>query len=226
MTNPPAFGDKFDKWRGYVPDAELDTYRKGGFARRIGMGRKAALLNIDTTWMFVDPSYAFCGRELPEMMAAIETLTQAFRRKGWPIYYTRRDNRAHPTYRGLWNEKTGRADAFEFTEDARANEWPESYAPAREDRVILKNKPSGFFHTPLESFLRYDGVDTVFLCGISTSGCVRHTAVDAFSHNLRPIIVADACGDRSAQAHMASLFDLDMKFCDVESLADALTLLE
>jgi maleamate amidohydrolase len=58
----------------------------------------------------------------------------------------------------------------------------------------------------------------VIMVGISTSGCVRASAVDAFSHNFRVILVEEACGDRSPQAHKANLFDLDMKFADVESL--------
>ena len=60
--------DKLEKWRGYVPDEELETYRKGGFARRIGFGRRPALLNIDTTYMFVDPAYSQCGREMTTLM--------------------------------------------------------------------------------------------------------------------------------------------------------------
>jgi nicotinamidase-related amidase len=56
------------------------------------------------------------------------------------------------------------------------------------------------------------------ICGISTSGCVRSGATDAFSHNFRVILVDEACGDRSPQAHLANMFDLDMKFADVESI--------
>lgn len=214
--------DKLEKWRGYVPDEELETYRKGGFARRIGFGRRAALLNIDTTHMFVDPAYSQCGRAMPQLLQALVALTEAFRALDLPIYYSRRDDRTHPTYRGLWNEKLGTAGDHQYSRDARADEWPDAYAPRPQDRVILKNKPSCFFQTPLDSFLRYDGVDTLVICGISTSGCVRHGAVDAFSHNLRPILVEEACGDRSPAAHKANLFDMDMKFCDVERLDDVL----
>lgn len=210
--------DKLEKWRGYVPDEELETYRKGGFARRIGFGRKPALLNIDTTYMFVDPAYSQCGRPMTALMDAVTRLTETFRALDLPIYYSRRDDRTHPTYRGLWNEKLGTAGDFQYSRDKRADEWPEAYAPRQQDRVILKNKPSCFFQTPLDTFLRYDGVDTLVICGISTSGCVRHGAVDAFSHNFRPILVEEACGDRSPQAHRANLFDMDMKFCDVEQL--------
>lgn len=211
--------DKLQKWRGYVPDEELEVFRKGGFARRIGFGARAALLNIDTTWMFVDPAYDFCAREQPELIAALTTLTDLFRELDLPIYYSRRDDRSHPTYRGMWNAKIGGAETFQYTKDPRADQWPAAYGPRPQDRIILKNKPSCFFQTPLDTFLRYDQVDTLVICGVSTSGCVRHGAVDAFSHNFRPIIVEEACGDRSPSAHKASLFDLDMKFCDVESLS-------
>lgn|GEM_PF-1093336 len=56
--------DKLEKWRGYVPDEELETYKKGGFGERIGMGERVALLNVDTTYMFVDPAYSMCGRDM------------------------------------------------------------------------------------------------------------------------------------------------------------------
>ena len=210
--------DKLDKWRGYVPDEELETYRKGGFAQRVGMGERVALLNIDTTHMFVDPSYSMCGRDMTSVKSSLITLTETFRRLDLPIYYSRRDDRSHPTYRGAWNYKLAEPEAFQYTSDPRADEWPTEYAPRPVDRIILKNKPSCFFCTPLEAFLRYDKIDTLVICGISTSGCVRAGATDAFSHNFRVILVDEACGDRSPQAHLANMFDLDMKFADVESM--------
>ena len=92
--------------------------------------------------------------------------------------------------------------------------------------IVYKNKPSAFFGTNLEGFLRYDRVDTVIMIGVSTSGCVRQAAVDAFSHNFRVTVVEEACGDRSASAHRANLFDIDMKFGDVEALDDVIAELE
>lgn len=210
--------DKIEKWRGYVPDEELETYRKAGFAQRIGFGERVALLNIDTTHMFVDTSYSQCGRDMTSVTGAIVRLTNLFRELDLPIYYSRRDDRSHPTYRGAWNYKLATAGDFQYSRDPRADQWPDAYAPRPVDRIVLKNKPSCFFQTPLEAFLRYDGIDTLVICGISTSGCVRSGATDAFSHNFRPILVDEACGDRSPQAHKASMFDMDMKFCDVETL--------
>ncbi|MBI3049859.1 MAG: isochorismatase family protein [Acidobacteria bacterium] len=210
--------DKVDRWKGIVPDEELAVYRKGAFGNRIGLGAKPALLNIDTTWMFVDPAYAMCGREMPELKRALVRITTTFRDLDLPIYYSRRDDRSHPTRRGIWNLKLSNASEAEYTSDPRADEWPPDYAPETRDVVILKNKPSAFFQTPLESFLRYDGIDTLVIVGISTSGCVRASVTDAFSHNFRVVVVEEACGDRSPSAHRANLFDMDMKFADVESI--------
>lgn len=218
--------DKLEKWRGYVPDEELETYRKAGFGKSIGLGRKAALLNIDTTYMFVDPRYAMCGREMSRLIGALDRLTQVFRDLDLPIYYSRRDDRSHPTYRGSWNYKLSNPDSFQYVSDPVADQWPESYGPRPQDRIVLKNKPSCFFATPLETFLRYDDVDTLIVCGVTTSGCVRASAVDAFSHNFRTIVIEDACDDRSLQAHKANLFDLDMKVCDVRSLEEIIPQLQ
>ncbi len=209
---------KIAKWRGYVPDDELAAYEKGRFGNRIGFGAKAALLNIDTTYMFVDPAYAMTRAEDPALRAALVEITELFRTLNLPIYYSRRDDRSHPTYRGIWNLKLGNSDAFQYARDPRADQWPEAYGPRPQDRIVFKNKPSCFMETPLESFLRYDGVDTLVVVGISTSGCVRSAVTDAFSHNFRVIVVEQAVGDRSASAHKANLFDMDMKYADVEAL--------
>ncbi len=217
---------KIERWRGIVPDADLAAYTKGAFGNAIGMGTRAALLNIDTTWMFVDPQYAMCGRDDPALKAALVRITEVFRALGLPIYYSRRDDRSHPTRRGIWNHKLGNAQEFQYTSDPRADEWPPEYAPRPEDVIILKNKPSAFFETPLESFLRYDAVDTLIVVGVSTSGCVRAAATDAFSHNFRVIVAEEACGDRSPAAHQANLFDMDMKFADVEKLDDVIAEVE
>lgn len=218
--------DKLDRWAGQIPEEELAAYRKAGFGRRIGMGQRPALLNIDTTFMFVDPAYAMCAREDPSLMAALTRITEAFRRLNLPIYYSRRDDRAHPTRRGVWNLKLGTANDFQYTSDPRADRWPDAYAPREQDVIVLKNKPSCFFATPLESWLRYDGVDTLIVVGVSTSGCIRAAVTDAFSHNFRVIVIEEACADRSPSAHKANLFDMDMKSADVERLDDVIRELE
>jgi nicotinamidase-related amidase len=212
--------DKIDRWKDYLSDSELEVYRKGGFANRIGLGKRPALLNIDTTFMFVDPAYPMCGGPTEALQAALTEITDLFRSLELPIYYSRRDDRSQPVRRGIWNLKLGIAETHAYATDPRADEWPDAYGPRPQDAIILKNKPSAFFETPLESFLRYEGVDSLVVVGVSTSGCVRAAVTDAFSHNFRVVVVEEACGDRSPSAHRANLFDMEMKFADVESLAD------
>ena len=74
--------NKLARWKGYLPDEELEVYRKAGFGERIGFGGKTALLNIDTTWMFLDPAYAMCGRRMPEVEGALTQLTEVFPMRG------------------------------------------------------------------------------------------------------------------------------------------------
>jgi len=170
--------------------------------------------------MFVDPAYPLCAGPMEPLRAAVTEITELFRSLDLPIYYSRRDDRSQPVRRGVWNLKRGTAKSPAYTKDPKADEWPEEYAPRPQDTIILKNKPSCFFATPLESFLRYDDVDSLVIVGVSTSGCVRAAACDAFSHNFRVVVVEEAVGDRSPSAHLANLFDMDMKYADVESLAD------
>jgi maleamate amidohydrolase len=223
MSDLPAvetWPDKIKRWRGRVPDDDLAAYAKGAFGGTIGFGSKAALLNIDTTHMFVDPAYAMTRSVDAAFLSAVSEITLVCRALRLPIYYSRRDDRSHPTYRGIWNAKLGNADGFQYARDPRADQWPDAYAPRPEDRVVLKNKPSCFMQTPLESFLRYDGIDTLIVVGTTTSGCVRAAVTDAFSHNFRVIVVEDAVTDRGRGAHVANLFDMDMKYADVMSVAD------
>jgi len=215
--------DKLEKWSTYLPPEELATYAKGKFGERVGFGKRAALLNIDTTYMFVDPAYPQCGDGDPALVENITQLVDIFRSLDLPIYYSRRDDRSHRIRRGMWNDKLGIADDMIYSRDPRADEWPEAYAPREQDVVVYKNKASCFFETPLESFLRYDEIDTIVICGISTSGCVRAAANDAFSHNFRVIVAEEAVGDRSKTAHRANLFDMDMKMADVEPVEGIIT---
>jgi maleamate amidohydrolase len=85
---------------------------------------------------------------------------------------------------------------------------------------VSKQYPSAFFGTSLASTLTAMGVDGVLLGGVSTSGCVRATCVDAMSHGFRTAVIADACGDRHPAPHEANLFDMNAKYADVVSEAE------
>lgn len=87
--------------------------------------------------------------------------------------------------------------------------------PIEGEDVIVKKHPSAFFATDLAGLLYFKQVDTLVICGVSTSGCVRATTLDAQCWNFRPMIVGTACGDRSKEIHEANLFDMDAKMGDV-----------
>lgn len=93
--------------------------------------------------------------------------------------------------------------------------------PIDGEDIIIKKHPSAFFATDLAGLLYYKQVDTVVICGVSTSGCVRATTLDAQCWNFRPMIVGTACGDRSPQIQQANLFDMDAKMGDVVSEEEA-----
>jgi nicotinamidase-related amidase len=216
MANAP--NAKIRRWADLISETEMQAYAKAKFGEKIGLGARPALLNIDTTNNFVDPAYAMCAERDEMLIQNFVTVTEAFRALDLPIYYSRRDDRSHPKKRGIWNLKLGTADTFEYAKDPNADQWPEAYAPHEQDVIVLKNKPSPFFGTPLESWLRYDNVDSLIVIGISTSGCVRAGVTDAFNHNFRVTVIEECCGDRSPTAHRANLFDMDMKMADVEPI--------
>jgi maleamate amidohydrolase len=94
-------------------------------------------------------------------------------------------------------------------------------APTADEPVITKHYASAFFGTSLASTLRAQGIDCVLLAGMSTSGCVRASGVDALQHGFIPVVIADACGDRHPQPHEFNLFDLNAKYADVMTLTQA-----
>ena len=91
--------------------------------------------------------------------------------------------------------------------------------------MISKQYASAFFGTSLASTLTALGVDTVLIAGLSTSGCVRASAVDCCQHGFIPVVVREAVGDRAPGPHESNLFDLQAKYAEVASLVDVLTYL-
>ena len=102
------------------------------------------------------------------------------------------------------------------------NEIVDEIAPAADDIVLRKTKPSAFFGTPLLSQLVALRVDSLFITGGATSGCVRASAVDAFSNNYPATLIADCCFDRFEASHVMSLFDLGAKYAEIASSTEAI----
>jgi nicotinamidase-related amidase len=108
------------------------------------------------------------------------------------------------------------------THESEAGRWHDTSG----EKSQTEYKPSVFFGTQLESMLTYDGVDTLVVTGMTTSGCVRATVVDAFSYNYRVLIPQECVADRSQISHEISLFDMNMKYTDVTTLEETVELLQ
>ena len=101
-------------------------------------------------------------------------------------------------------------------------EIKEEFAPEPGDVVIEKERASGFFGTPLVAHLKQRGIESLVMCGESTSGCLRASVVDAFSYGFNVVVVEECCFDRSLISHKVALFDLHHKYADVMHIEDVL----
>src|SRR5690606_42116836 len=87
--------------------------------------------------------------------------------------------------------------------------------------VVVERAASGFAGTGTAALLTTWTGESLVVCGATTAGCVRATAVDACALGWPTFVDHDCVGDRAADAHRASLVDLDAKYADVVGLAEA-----
>ena len=195
-----------------------DDYRAHGFAGRLGAGERPALLVVDVALAYLDPgSPLYAGVE--EAVASAARVLAAARDAGRPVLHTRVRYTAGGLDGGLFRRKIPALAVFD--EGSPLAEPDPSVAPAPGEVVVVKQYASGFFGTSLASTLRALGADTVVVTGLTTSGCVRATAVDALQHGFAPLVVRDAVGDRDPRPHEANLLDLQAKYADVVGEAEA-----
>lgn len=191
----------------------------GAFDGHLPFGTKPALLIVDFVMAYLDPaSPLYAGVEAA--LASNERLLAAARKAGIPVLFTNVEYAPGGADGGVFYRKVPALKAFERGSPLGA--FPPSLAPQGDELVVTKQYASAFFGTTLASTLTALGVDTVLITGLSTSGCVRATALDACQHGFLPFVVREACGDRHQAPHEANLFDLQAKYAEVISEADAL----
>lgn len=187
-------------------------YRQSGFGRRLGFGRRPALLVVDLVQAYADPDSPMYAAAETAVGPASLVLLEA-RAAGVPVIFTKVLLGPGGQDGGLFAWKIPALELF--VEGSPFGEIVDGLAPRQDEAVLTKQYASAFFGTPLDTMLRRADVDTVVIVGCSTSGCVRATAVDAVQLGFRPIVVADAVADRDPRPHEQSLFDLDAKYADV-----------
>lgn len=219
-------------WSDLIPSEDVKSFSRGFDAaeRAISAGTKPALVVVDMTRAFVDGAYPTGHSETGwPAVAANAELLEAARGLGIPVYFTK--GYAEPGYtptpqeRGRW--KTQGAPRVIPAELPPGDVIVDELTPLPGEIVINKGgKPSGFFGTPLASYLNFQGVDTVIVTGMTTSGCVRATVLDAFMNNFNVVVPFECSADRSQISHKVNLFDIHMKYADVISLEETIAYLE
>src|SRR5438067_2057969 len=220
-------------WNKFLTERDKAVFAAGGFGARAGFGKRPALLVIDVNWAFcgerpepilqsIKRWRTSCGEDAWTALPYIKELIDKAHIKGLPVIYTTGEGRADKWDRGSGGWKSSRAGEAAGTAHPEfdGNEIVAMIAPGPKDIVVKKQKPSGFFGSNLASYLTLLGCDSVVVTGTTTSGCVRATAIDAFSLNYRVILAEEGCFDRSEASHAVSLCDMHAKYADVVSTAE------
>lgn len=237
MTNP-LYHQDVAPWDDVLDDTDRAVFQAAGWGRRAGFGKRPAIIVIDVNYNFAgdndDPvlesikrwRYA-CGPEAwSRSIPAIQRILEVSRRKRLPIIYTTNPRRPDGFDLGVWNDKSYRSTDVVDVMGHKGNDIVDEVAPVDGDIFIEKRKPSAFFGTPLMSHLSMLRADSIILFGSTTSGCVRATAVDAISYDLKVTIPHEAAFDRSQLSHKVALMDVHMKYADVTDTEDVVQYLE
>ncbi len=218
-------------WNQFLTERDKQVFAAAGYGTRAGYGDKPALIVIDVNYNFCGDKREpilesikryrnSCGEDAWDALPVIAKLIGTFRAREMPVIYSTGDGRPDGWDSGGWAWKNNRssedlAPPPERHSNRDGNDIMDGIAPGPRDIVIRKGKPSVFYGTQLMGFLNDLGADSLIVTGTTTSGCVRATVLDAFSLNLRTIIVADACFDRSQASHAINLCDMNAKYSDV-----------
>jgi len=174
---------------------------------------------VDLTKGFTDPAYP-TGADMSDVVAATARLVDAARPTGVPVIWTTIAYTPAELHSVVWLDKAPGLRAL--AEGSAAVEIDDRLPVATTDHLITKKGASAFFGTGLAAVLASAGADTVIVCGATTSGCVRATAVDAVQSGYPVLVPRECVGDRAEGPAEATLFDIQAKYGDVISLDDAL----
>ncbi|MES2302242.1 MAG: N-carbamoylsarcosine amidohydrolase [Pseudomonadota bacterium] len=201
---------------------DLAANYTGAFDGHLPFGERPALVIVDLVEAYLQPgSPLYAGIE--DALASAVRLTAAARAASIPIIFTNVEYQRGGADGGVFYRKVPALKVFEKGSPLGA--FPAVLSPQDGDVFITKRYASAFFATHLAATLTSLKVDTLLICGTSTSGCIRATALDACQHGFLPFVVRDACGDRHQAPHDANLFDLQAKYAEVIGEAEAMALI-
>lgn len=192
----------------------LDENYARAYGNKAGFGSSPALILVDFVQGYFDPDCDLYA-DVDDALQSALRVRAAARAAGVPVILTNVVYHPKALDGGRFYQKA--PPLRYFLQGSPMGAWPEGLTPEDDELVISKQYPSAFFGTSLASTLTSMGVDNVILTGLTTSGCVRASCVDAMSHGFITTVVSDACGDRHEGPHEANLFDMNAKYADVVS---------
>jgi nicotinamidase-related amidase len=143
-------------------------------------------------------------KDRPDLVARAAPVLSEARKRGMTVIHVRVGFRPrlpevsarNPLFGAIKNSPQHQA-IFE----GAAGEFDPGVAPESGDITVVKHRVSAFAGTDLEMILRANGIDTLVLFGIATSGVVLSTLLDASDADYRLVVVEDCCADLDATLH-------------------------
>ena len=197
--------------------SSLDKNYSKAYGHSLTPGSNPALILVDLVQAYFEPDCELYADVDDALQSALRVL-QVAREKGIFVIYTNVVYQGDGMDGGRFYEKA--LPLKHFCKSSPMANWVEGIQPREDELVVSKQYPSAFFGTSLASTLTAKGIDTLIITGLTTSGCIRASCVDAMSNGFIPIVVADACGDRHESPHDANLFDMQAKYAEVWSESD------
>jgi len=207
-----------------MPDEEAQRiYEQARLGESVSLGQNPAVLVVDFSCGFTDAACTL-GADMTTEVEATKQLLDAARARGLPVIFTTIGYESSLKDGGLWLQKVPSLAELQL-----GGHWVEidpRLEPQESEPVIVKKGASAFFGTNLASILVSQRIDSVVMCGATTSGCVRATAIDLLQYGFPTIVPRECVGDRAQAPHEANLFDINAKYADVVSLEEAIDYVE
>lgn len=219
-------------WDDFVTEQDKAVFEAAGYGQKGPLGTRPALLIVDVNYNFVgdrpEPILESikrfrnsCGEIGWAAIPYIRDLLETARAAHLPVIYSTGERRFDGRDSGRWAAKNTRVGEASDLEGHMGVQILKDIEPKDEDLVISKKKPSVFFGTPLMSYLNDWDIDTLLVCGTTTSGCVRGTVIDAFSYNFAVAVVEEGTFDRGQASHAINLWDMNAKYANIISIVEA-----
>lgn len=209
-------------WDNLIPKNVQSTYKHYESIPQCGLN--PALICIDlynisyyggnvSPYMLTDEYPSSCGRYAVQAIDPTKQLIAHCRQKGMQIIYFTRDWIQYN--QGINSTQRRRQLATQYDYEIKSD-----FQPQKHDKIFYKTRASIFFNTGLLEYLQSTGIDSLVYAGVSTSGCVRASTVDAFNHDFRPILIEECVFDANPISHAISLWDIHHKYghvCNLET---------